>query len=489
YTHAEKMTTKRYIYERRVLKRMHEDEPWFHARINRQEAEYRLKRAGAKNGLFLVRARAENASKDAFTLSLCYKLDVTHYMIREAPDGKLDIPAIHVIASSLTDKGEFGSLVQLVDYYHRFEQGLLCNLRHFCSRLGGSVLISHNFLIHSELYDSTDTDESPEPAVPSPTLTIPSPNNITSAFKFDLSGFMIDPNSLLIGNKLGGGQFGEVFEAIVKVTNQRVAVKSLKNPSEQIHELFTEGKLLIDLEHRYIVRIFGIYMMHPNALSLVLELCPFGAMNDYLRKNKALKMSYILNYMYQVSEGMSYLHEKNIIHRALRNVLIASDSLCKISDFGLSKRVEGHNYYQMINHRQLPFKWYPPEVLKNPKFHSEIDIWSYGVTLWEATSYGATPYKEVRELKSFDDHAIEPVLQKVLKFLLSGRRLPQPAACPNNVYRLMLKCWELDKQARPTFSKIMKYLRHYSFDFNQTSQNSTTTPLPNHNAVTKSVQY
>lgn len=75
-------------------------------------------------------------------------------------------------------------------------------------------------------------------------------------------------------------------------------------------------------------------------------------MNDFAFRT--FRIEYILNYMYQVSDGMSYLHEKNIIHRdlALRNILITSNTVCKISDFGLSRFVEENSYYQ-VNFRTL----------------------------------------------------------------------------------------------------------------------------------------
>ena len=70
-------------------------------------------------------------------------------------------------------------------------------------------------------------------------------------------------------------------------------------------------------------------------------------MNFFSRR--IFRMNYILNYMYQVSDGMNYLHEKKIIHRdlALRNILITSKTVCKISDFGLSRVVESSNYYHV----------------------------------------------------------------------------------------------------------------------------------------------
>ena len=179
--------------------------------------------------------------------------------------------------------------------------------------------------------------------------------------------------------------------------------------------------------------------------------------------------------MYQVSDGMNYLHEKNIIHRdlALRNILIMSKYICKITDFGLSRVVEENTYYQVkaiqstnqiiailiqIGHnRRLPSIWYPPEVLETTLFHSQIDIWSFGITVWEATSYGQTPYKIVRLRLSFENNfeendeqeleamrglTFEPLSQRLLKFLRDGHRLKQPSNCPDDIYELMLYCWQ-----------------------------------------------
>lgn len=64
-------------------------------------------------------------------------------------------------------------------------------------------------------------------------------------------------------------------------------------------------------------------------------------------------MSHILNYMFQVSDGMDYLHKRSIIHRdlALRNILIMSETSCKISDFGLSRVIGQHDYYRVNQDR------------------------------------------------------------------------------------------------------------------------------------------
>lgn len=94
---------------------------------------------------------------------------------------------------------------------------------------------------------------------------------------------------------------------------------------------------------------------------------------------------------------MNYLCEKNIVHRdlAARNILVESKKCVKISDFGLAQVTEGSNYYVARHSRELPIRWYAPETLETQKYSSQSDVWSFGVTLYEMFTYGATPYSHV----------------------------------------------------------------------------------------------
>uniref|UniRef100_A0A3B4AM10 Protein kinase domain-containing protein n=1 Tax=Periophthalmus magnuspinnatus TaxID=409849 RepID=A0A3B4AM10_9GOBI len=122
----------------------------------------------------------------------------------------------------------------------------------------------------------------------------------------------------------------------------------------------------------------------------------------------------------------TYLEEKNFVHRdlAARNVLLVKPHYAKISDFGLSKALNAdESYYKSRSGGKWPLKWYAPECLSHRKFSSKSDVWSFGITMWEAFSYGGKPYKD---------------------FLKSGQRLERPAVCPEKMYSLMLECWTIE---------------------------------------------
>ncbi len=96
---------------------------------------------------------------------------------------------------------------------------------------------------------------------------------------------------------LGEGQFGEVYNGklignnennngLSKQALQHVAIKRLRHIENSfVQELYNEGERMLNLDHPYVIKIFGI-CKHETSVSLILELCPYGAMNRWLRLNK-----------------------------------------------------------------------------------------------------------------------------------------------------------------------------------------------------------
>lgn len=70
----------------------------------------------------------------------------------------------------------------------------------------------------------------------------------------------------------------------------------------------------------------------------------------------------------------------------------------------------------------------PPESILYRKFTVESDVWSFGVVLWEIFTFGKQPWYEVAN-------------HEVIELVTSGKKLSQPASCPDDVYQVMLGCW------------------------------------------------
>ncbi|KFQ16129.1 Activated CDC42 kinase 1, partial [Leptosomus discolor] len=147
--------------------------------------------------------------------------------------------------------------------------------------------------------------------------------------------------------------------------------------------------------------------------------------------------------------GMAYLESKRFIHRdlAARNILLASNELVKIGDFGLMRALpKNDDHYVMQEHRKVPFAWCAPESLKTRTFSHASDTWMFGVTLWEMFTYGQEPWIGLNGSQ---------ILHKIDK---EGERLPRPEDCPQDVYNVMLQCWAHKPEDRPTFVALRDFL-------------------------------
>lgn len=243
--------------------------------------------------------------------------------------------------------------------------------------------------------------------------------------------------------KIGRGNFGDVYKAKLRPNNISVAVKTCKVtlPDEQKKKFLQEGRILKQYEHPNIVRFIGI-CVQKQPIMIVMELVPGGSLLNYLRTSAdKLSTKGLLGMCQDTANGMEYLESKNCIHRdlAARNCLVGDTNVVKISDFGMSREEE--EYIVSDGLKQIPIKWTAPEALNYGKYTSLCDVWSYGVLCWEIFSKGGTPYQGMTNTRARE-------------LIDSGYRMPAPDGTPDEVYQLMLRCWQYEAEDRPHFVEI-----------------------------------
>ena len=106
------------------------------------------------------------------------------------------------------------------------------------------------------------------------------------------------------------------------------------------------------------------------------------------------------------------------------NCLVADNMVIKISDFGMSRRLQAREYYRKGGEILLPVRWMAPECMDDGVFTVSGDIWSFGVLLWEIWTYASLPYAHLTN-------------QEVYESVTQHNCLKQPELCPDAVYRLM----------------------------------------------------
>ncbi|XP_030422632.1 tyrosine-protein kinase SYK isoform X3 [Gopherus evgoodei] len=480
--------------EKLIATTAHEKMPWFHGKISREESEHRVLLGSRTNGKFLIRERDNNGS---YALCLLSEGKVLHYRIDRDKTGKLSIP----------DGKKFDTLWQLVEHYSYKPDGLQRVLTIPCARLGSenaniifdtrppplpgihpktwstggiiSRLKSYTFpkpgskKFHPSIPHDDSASFNPYVLQRTRALMGAEQGDQRDALPMDTEVYEspyadpeeIKPKNVSLDRKmlsleegeLGSGNFGTVKKGLymMKKGAKPVAVKILKNENNDPaikDELLREANVMQQLDNPYIVRMIGI--CEAESWMLVMEMAELGPLNKFLQKNRHVKDKNIIELVHQVSMGMKYLEENNFVHRdlAARNVLLVTQHYAKISDFGLSKALASdENYYKAQSHGKWPVKWYAPECMNFYKFSSKSDVWSFGVLMWEAFSYGQKPYKGMKG-------------SEVAQMIERGERMESPEACPTEVYDLMKLCWTYKVDERPGFSAVELRLRNYYYD-------------------------
>ncbi|XP_061958006.1 serine/threonine-protein kinase STY46-like isoform X2 [Populus nigra] len=265
------------------------------------------------------------------------------------------------------------------------------------------------------------------------------PNDVTDVWE-------IDPKHLKFENKVASGSYGDLYKGTYY--SQEVAIKILKPErvnSDLQKEFAQEVYIMRKVRHKNVVQFIGACTKLPS-LCIVTEFMSGGSVYDYLHKQRGVfKLPTLLKAAIDVSKGMNYLHQNNIIHRDLKaaNLLMDENEVVKVADFGVA-RVKAQT--GVMTAETGTYRWMAPEVIEHKPYDHKADVFSFGIVLWELLT-GKLPYEYLTPLQ-----AAVGVVQKGLRPTIPKNTQPKLA-------ELLEKTWKQDPALRPDFSEIIEILQ------------------------------
>ncbi|KAL0946856.1 hypothetical protein HGRIS_013023 [Hohenbuehelia grisea] len=260
------------------------------------------------------------------------------------------------------------------------------------------------------------------------------------------------------GALIGAGSFGKVYLGMDASNGLLMAVKQVELPTgdgpnierkkSMLSALEREIELLKDLQHENIVQ-YLYSSTDDEFLNIFLEYVPGGSVTALLRSYGAFEEPLVKNFVRQILQGLNYLHERDIIHRDIKgaNILVDNKGGIKISDFGISKKVEdnlltGGNRMHRPSLQGSVF-WMAPEVVKQTGHTRKADIWSVGCLVVEMLT-GEHPWAQLTQMQAI--------------FKIGSQAKPEiPSDISAEAQDFLLRTFELDHEARPSAAELLQH--------------------------------
>lgn len=125
-----------------------------------------------------------------------------------------------------------------------------------------------------------------------------------------------------------------------------------------------------------------------------------GSLRAFLRKLglQSLPLEKIILIALEIARGMQYIHSQGVIHRDLKpeNILINEDFHMKIADFGIACEEARFDPFGDV---PGSYRWMAPEMIRNKPHGRKVDVYSFGLILWEMVS-GSTPFAQMTPIQA-----------------------------------------------------------------------------------------
>lgn len=232
-------------------------------------------------------------------------------------------------------------------------------------------------------------------------------------------GTVLCGGKYIIERKIGSGGFGITYQAVQMGLNRKVCIKEyflngccVRNTrmrtvqceasSVAVYEKFrqafvNEARMVASLRHPHIVEVIDIFDQY-NTSYMVMPFLEGVSLSDRVKKYGPLAYDEAVNYLAQIGSAVSYIHERNILHRDIKpdNIMITAGYKAVLIDFGSAREFmndKTQRHTVMLTHGFAPSEQYT----ENGRRGYYTDIYSLGATFYFALT-GQIPVDSMARL-------------------------------------------------------------------------------------------
>uniref|UniRef100_A0A0D9UY02 Protein kinase domain-containing protein n=1 Tax=Leersia perrieri TaxID=77586 RepID=A0A0D9UY02_9ORYZ len=265
----------------------------------------------------------------------------------------------------------------------------------------------------------------------------------------------LDPSKLLVGHKFASGAYSRLFKGLYD--DKPVAIKFIRQTDDDDNgkmaaklakQYNSEINALSHLYHKNVIKLVAAYKC-PPVFYIITEFLDGGSLRSYLNSTEhhPIPLEKIISIALDIARGLEYIHSQGVVHRDIKpeNILFDGNFCVKIADFGIACE---ETLCDALVEDEGTYRWMAPEMIKRKAYNRKVDVYSFGLLLWEMVS-GRIP---------FDD--LTP-LQAAYAVATRHARPIIPPECPMALRPLIEQCCALQPEKRPDFWQIVKTLEEF----------------------------